>query len=72
MEGSWLIFERKIDTGMIAYHQEARRDGTFAGLTSGLAGGKFDTHGHPCALSPLVSFAFYSIGGLKIHGLWPK
>lgn len=72
MEGSWSTFGRKIDTGMIAYHQEARKDGIFAGLTSGLAGGKSHMH-VPCALSQLVSCSpFYSTGRLKIHGLWPK
>ncbi|KAG1746971.1 hypothetical protein EDB19DRAFT_336643 [Suillus lakei] len=37
MEGS-CYFAWKIDIELMAYHQEARRDGIFAGLTSGLAG----------------------------------
>jgi hypothetical protein len=51
MEGSY-YFAWNMDIEMMGYHQEARRDGIFAGLTSGLAGGKcFDIMIHvPCAL----------------------
>ncbi|KAG0701957.1 hypothetical protein DFH29DRAFT_805621 [Suillus ampliporus] len=55
----------QIDIGMMAYCQEARKDGVFAGLTSGLAGGKFMGFGRNktiiCgALTGLLSGYFFT------------